>query len=305
MKTKLLSICIPTYNRCEILDESLKNIFSNPEFDSSRVEVIVSDNCSTDATKEVVAKYPLVGYYCNDKNLGFLNLTVSLSYAKGKYIKIFNDTLSFKPGRLADMLDRIENHLNKNENVFFYANMFNNANNIIEINTIDEYFKEVSFYSTWSANFGLWFDDFQKIRRTHDEYISLLFPHLNLNYKIIKNGKKSVIYFDDLFEVSVPKMKGGHNVFETIVNEYLFIVKKEKLQQFFTYEIEKYRVCRYLIYPTLISLMIKDKKNYSYDTNGAFLVIFNKYWYEPYLYPMLLIFFLKKISNFKINFFKS
>ena len=73
MKTILLSICIPTYNRSKTLENTLNSLFSNPEFDSNKIEVIVSDNCSTDDTAQVVAKYPLVKYYCNKENVKDLN----------------------------------------------------------------------------------------------------------------------------------------------------------------------------------------------------------------------------------------
>jgi abequosyltransferase len=65
MNTILLSICIPTFNRSEVLDNTLNSLFSNSEFNSNQIEVIVSDNCSTDNTVQVVTKYPLVKYYRN------------------------------------------------------------------------------------------------------------------------------------------------------------------------------------------------------------------------------------------------
>ena len=55
-KQPLLSICIPTYNRAEYLEGALKNIVTDSAFDS-RVEVIISDNASTDNTQEVGKKY--------------------------------------------------------------------------------------------------------------------------------------------------------------------------------------------------------------------------------------------------------
>lgn len=52
-KRPLLSICIPTYNRAEILDKTLFLLFSNPDFNVDEIEVVVSDNCSTDHTKQL------------------------------------------------------------------------------------------------------------------------------------------------------------------------------------------------------------------------------------------------------------
>ena len=134
--------------------------------------------------------------------------------------------------------------------------------------------------------------NFNKIENKN-RYASLHFPQLEWMYSIVKNGKETVIYFEDLFEVTVPNKKGGYNVFKTFVKDYLDIVKREKLD-FFTYEIEKYRLCRFFIYPWLLTLFVSNIDNYNFDTKGVFKIIFKKYWYEPYLYPILLMFFYKK-----------
>ena len=43
----VLSICIPTYNRCEYLMNNLQHICEHQEYD---FEIIISDNASTDDT---------------------------------------------------------------------------------------------------------------------------------------------------------------------------------------------------------------------------------------------------------------
>ena len=46
-----LSICIPTYNRSEVLKESLMQLL---KYEGDDIEVVISDNCSPDNTEEVV-----------------------------------------------------------------------------------------------------------------------------------------------------------------------------------------------------------------------------------------------------------
>jgi abequosyltransferase len=295
MKSKLLSICIPTYNRCDILDVTLNKLFSNPDFDNNSIEVIVSDNCSSDNTREIVAKYPFVKYYCNQKNNSFFNLTTVLSYATGKYVKLFNDTFSFKKNALKQMLYRIKLHQNDCENLFFYPNFIHNQNTSKKINSISSFFYECSYNSTWTAAIGFWRQDFDKII-DKNKYAPLHFPQLEWMYNIVKNGKKTKIYFEDLFDVAIPSKKGGYNVFKTFVTDYLNIVKQEKLS-LYIYELEKYRLCRYFIYPWLQTLLINDTDHYNFDTKGVFKIIFKKYWYEPYLYPILLLFWIKKLRT--------
>ncbi|MDO9276314.1 MAG: glycosyltransferase family 2 protein [Lutibacter sp.] len=295
MNNKLLSICIPTYNRCELLDEALSKLFSNNEFDSNSIEVIVSDNCSTDNTAEVVSKYPLVRYFCNSENVRDRNFSIVLGYATGSYIRLFNDTLSFKDGALKMMLERIEKHLEDNCNLFFYGNMFLNKNSHKEVNSKKIFFKTVSFFTTWIANFGVWRKDFVNII-DKDRYVELQFVQVNWTYRILEKNKKTLIYFDDLFTVNTPNKKGGYNVFDTFVNKYLFIIKQECFS-LFDYEIEKFRLCKYFIYPWFITLFVENKPNFSFDTKGAIGIILKKYWYEPYLYPMLLVFWIKKLRR--------
>ncbi|MBS7231925.1 glycosyltransferase family 2 protein [Flavobacterium psychroterrae] len=289
----LLSLCIPTYNRAEVLDNTLKSLFSNPDFDADLIEVIVSDNCSTDNTMEVVGKYPLVKYYRNEVNVRDVNFSIALSYATGAYVRLFNDTLSFKKNCLQTIINKIAEHLQDKKNIFFYSNMFLNSNCVREVSSKEAYIAQASFGSTWIANFGVWREDFVKIENK-ERYAHLQFTQVDWTYQIVNNKKPTVIYFEDLFDVAIPNKKGGYNVFDIFVNKYLFIIKQEKLS-FFNYELEKYRLCRYFVYPWFVTLTIAKKENFDFEIKGVFKIIFKKYWYEPYFYPMLLLFFFRKL----------
>jgi abequosyltransferase len=295
MNQKLLSICIPTYNRCDVLDTTLNTLFSNPDFNPDKIEVIVSDNCSTDTTREIVAKYPLVKYYCNEKNVKDLNFAIVLGYASGKYLKLFNDTLFFKPKALGIILNRIEEHVDQDCNLFFYQNMFLNKNRKKTINSAEAYLKEVSFLSTWIANFGTWKNDFERIR-DKDRYWKLQFVQVDWSYKIVRNKKETLIYFDDYIDSITPKNKGGYNFFNTFVNNYMYIIKNENFSGF-DYEIEKFRLCNRFVFKWFNILFIKDRETYNFDTKSTYKIIFKKYWYEPYLYFLLLWFGLKKLKK--------
>lgn len=294
-KMPLLSICIPTYNRAEVLDQTLNSLFLNPEFDKNKIEVIVSDNCSTDNTAEIVGKYPLARYYRNSENIRDNNFSVVLGYATGSYIKLFNDTVSFKAKKLRGMLDKIEKHLKDGVNLFFYGNMFLHQDCQIVIDSKKSYLKEVSYLSTWIANYGVWREDFLKIE-DKIRYAELQFTQVDWSYKTVNNNKRTIIYFEDLFDVATPNKKGGYNVFDTFINKYLFIIKQENIS-LLSYEIEKYRLCRYFVYSWLITLFVNDKESFGFDTNRVFKIILKKYWYEPYLYPILLLYCLKKVRS--------
>ena len=75
MTEPLLSICIPTRNRAAFLYRTLRSITETPVFQNgNEVEVVVSDNASTDATEEIVKifteKYGnKIVYSRNDENI--------------------------------------------------------------------------------------------------------------------------------------------------------------------------------------------------------------------------------------------
>lgn len=50
----LLSICIPTYDRAELLRSALLSLAPQVKEMADEVEVIISDNCSTDSSKGAV-----------------------------------------------------------------------------------------------------------------------------------------------------------------------------------------------------------------------------------------------------------
>ena len=91
-KEIVLSICIPTYNRAECLDQCLQHIicqFNNEKIKNS-IEIVISDNASTDNTAQVVKKFQKsfanIRYFRNKKNLGIdKNIINAVIKATGTY----------------------------------------------------------------------------------------------------------------------------------------------------------------------------------------------------------------------------
>ncbi|MHB1022595.1 MAG: glycosyltransferase family 2 protein [Acidobacteriaceae bacterium] len=94
-KQPLLTIAIPTYNRSKYLAELLKTLA--PQLaGEQRVELIISDNASTDDTVSLVKRFQDEGlsarYIRNDTNLGpDGNFLQCFNEAQGKYFWIFGD----------------------------------------------------------------------------------------------------------------------------------------------------------------------------------------------------------------------
>ncbi len=89
----LLSICIPTFNRAEILRETLAHLAET--LDTS-VDIVVSNNCSSDHTVDVLEdfkkKWERFRYVRLDKEVFMTeNAIVAVSMATGKYMYMFCD----------------------------------------------------------------------------------------------------------------------------------------------------------------------------------------------------------------------
>lgn len=115
MGEPLISICIPTYNRADCLKQNLDSIvvqFNDAQI-RNKVEVIVSDNASTDNTAEIVKSYQNrfdnIRYYQNSENIGFdRNLLNVVEKSTGEYCLTIGDDDALFPDSLALLLDKIE-----------------------------------------------------------------------------------------------------------------------------------------------------------------------------------------------------
>lgn len=104
----LLTIAIPTYNREAFLRTLLASLFDQLR-DEPRVELIVSDNASTDQTQAVVAEYQKLGLRIrsmrNEVNIGSdANFLQCYEEATAKYVLIFGDDDLIVPGGVAKIL---------------------------------------------------------------------------------------------------------------------------------------------------------------------------------------------------------
>lgn len=82
-----LSICIPTYNRGNILRETIESIIAQAEQD---IEIVISDNGSADDTQEIVKelqrRFARLNYFRWDKNVGpDRNFLKAIEMAQGTY----------------------------------------------------------------------------------------------------------------------------------------------------------------------------------------------------------------------------
>ena len=108
---KLLTYCIPTYNRANYLSVSLESLIKSIEFAKANdlVEIIICDNNSTDHTSEVVNSFSSdtisIKYYRNDTNTGAMkNFYKLVNLAETPYVCLFGDDDYIEPQATTEFL---------------------------------------------------------------------------------------------------------------------------------------------------------------------------------------------------------
>jgi abequosyltransferase len=112
---KLLSLCIPTYNRAKFLEESLQAIIrSIPAEFEDKIEIVVSNNASIDDTEVLLGRFQ--EQYANldwvivqqKPNIGPSNVTKVIEYASGEFIWIIADDDIVTPTSIPLILQKIQ-----------------------------------------------------------------------------------------------------------------------------------------------------------------------------------------------------
>lgn len=226
---KYLSICIPTFNRASFLKETLDSITSQEIFKSSNiVEVVISDNLSTDRTRELcldyVQKYgEKIKYFRHEVNIEDKNFEFVLSKGKGEYLKLNNDTLAHKKNSLAFMLDVIKKNRVKKPLLFFSNGALSMEEFLIGF-SIGSFISKVSFFSTWIGGFGIWKSDFKKIKDFNRfSNMRLVQTDVILRSLVIK---KYFIVSDRVFAETISGVvKGGYSFIDVFIDNYFQLIE--------------------------------------------------------------------------------
>lgn len=323
--TPLLSICIPTYNRSKYLIETINSIVESDGFCEEEVEIIISDNCSTDNTSEVIKewtdRYANIHYFRRKQPTDFSdrNFIEVLSLGKGEYLKLNNDIVGFKPGTLKIILDKIKENLATKTPIFFHTFIHNqiskNINKLFKLNNplkelyfnnINDFINTVSTASTWIANFGCWRKHFEKIENK-DRFLHNQFMQVDWTLSILHSYKKAKVYINSFYNPFKIKKEGTVDAFNVhgkkflqIYQDYLdkgFISKK-------SYENEKRKVLMKVLIP-MLALNLTSKKHF-FQINNLFIFL-KDYKTKPYMYfsmlielPLCIIFLLLKKLFFNL-----
>lgn len=241
-KKPLLTIAIPTYNRAQYLDRCLSLIVKQTVAYEGMVELVVSDNCSTDNTEEIVNRFVANGhkirYIKNAQNIGpDGNFRQCFEVARGTYFLLFSDDDLLLNDSLQKVITLIENDefgIIYMKSYFFVSDYLLERPNrkmtgpiIIDdlkrfINTVDVWFTFISgnVVNKSLVNPNLDLGDFEKT--------NLL--QLSWTFSSLFNSSKNV-YYDDYLVAGQGDNSGGYKfcevfgskmyaIFQIFINKY-------------------------------------------------------------------------------------
>lgn len=107
----LVSIIMPSYNTAAFIAESIRSVLSQTY---ANWELLIVDDCSTDATDEVIASFlsdPRICYLKNERNSGAaVTRNRAIREAKGEWIAFLDSDDMWMPEKLERQLAFMEEH---------------------------------------------------------------------------------------------------------------------------------------------------------------------------------------------------
>ncbi|HOT27704.1 MAG TPA: glycosyltransferase [Candidatus Ozemobacteraceae bacterium] len=196
MKNPVLTICIPTYNRASFLEKTLASIVSQRVFlESNDVEIVVSDNASTDNTPEVVKQYQTMFHgkivsIRSDIPVGAnCNFERSMRYGKGEFLKLHNDSFLFLPGGVEKCLQAVRD--NGDASIIYIHGMKKLSIRERVIENVNDLVRRFSYHATWAGAYFFRRDVYEKVQGAFEQY-EPDFPHLDILLRILEEKKKVV-----------------------------------------------------------------------------------------------------------------
>jgi glycosyltransferase involved in cell wall biosynthesis len=110
-KKTTVSVCIPTYNNADMISDAIASVLGQT---FTNFELLVADNCSTDATQLIVRNFMSqdgrIRYVRHDENLGMANnFNFCIGTAQGDYVMVLGADDLLLPECLASLVTALAN----------------------------------------------------------------------------------------------------------------------------------------------------------------------------------------------------
>lgn len=292
----ILSICIPTFNRACNLKRSLDAYVNCSSF-NDEVEIIISDNASTDETQVIgedySSRYSNIKYFRNETNVKDSNFCLALDRATGVYVKLQNDNSLFLDSGVEYLKRKVKKY-QKEKPVLFFINNFGCNKELDEINcnTFEEYFVNISYNVTAILNFGAWKEDWKMVT-DRLKYTELQLNQDDWSYQIVNNKGKAIICTDKYCDYCEVGIRKGYNWFEVHVANYYKIVKPYIDRGLISESALKEEKRRYLkwLKPYIVNVYLYNIfPDWKFDYSGTFKILVCYFGSDLFFYRYILTF---------------
>ena len=286
----LLTIGIPTFNRGKYLRRCLDAI-TEQAGNNPAVEILVSDNCSTDNTKDIVEFYKNnyfnVRYFCQKENIGGSNnFKFIYTHAKGRFVVAIGDddylVQSYVPTVLAVLYQAPDISL-------LCVLASSRGNRGWKLEGMSQYIKNVSYYSAYITS-HIYRSDYVREMQLPEGLHAKFVPTLVYSLEILRNHVDFVILETALlrpgsgdfahvtpeqYDAQMKEVTGYADLGTVFIYEQMEVLKFYQKYGLSLESIEKFK------YDSLINILLVwckfvSKKTVKWQTKRVL------YWYDMY-----------------------
>jgi abequosyltransferase len=228
MLPPLVSYVIPTYNRCRLLNKCIESLILSIQASSSpeSFEIVVSNNCSTDATRKVLDDWNrrcpnIIRIYHQHLPLHpSENLRFVLSQSIGCFIKPLNDKIIANINTSRCILD-IVNSLYREKQLI--PVIFSNGHSHQEaswqiLDSFDESISIASYIITWYGSLGIWRCELE-LNNAFECACSEFLPQVDFLLEALARSGACCLCDQPLFGV-IPTRSTDYNVAKVFGRDY-------------------------------------------------------------------------------------
>ncbi|MXV51705.1 glycosyltransferase [Pedobacter sp. HMF7647] len=303
LKDPLLTISIPTYNRSLFLNRSLEYIEREIGFKEYPIELIISDNCSTDNTYEIIEKYVKRGltirYLRNNENKGpDYNIAQCYAEANGKYVLTLGDDDVLYEGAISRILEILGSE-NEYGVVFIQSSAFkegvviDRVNKMVFDNSIG-FVEKINIYSSFISS-NIVNKKFVDLNELHT-YLNTCLIQTSLIFKAILNSKTNM-YVETVLVGSQPDNTGGYDLFKVFGENFNNILDRLSYHKAGDHRVVKKIINDKLLADFFPHHIISMKRNQSKFSSTMPIQDLRKI-YVNYIYYWILILPLIKLPYF-------
>lgn len=295
LKNKNLSIAIPTFNGVRTIKKTLDTIVNN-----KNVDIVISDNCSDDGTKEILKMYASnfsnIKINFNPINIGFdNNLMKCVELCTTKYVWLLTDDDLIKDNAVAIVNNIIDNN-NDEYGLIYVDNLFeySGIKKSIFGSNPNEFFQYSKFRSGGMSsniiNRRLWNNiNFKMYPKDWPHLVYAIISLTNSNFYIHNESLKSEINLNE-----EKRWLKNSNLFN-----YLFTLKEtfDIMKNFSIYSNKTIKSSKKVLHKHIsTAIIINKKKNIKFDLKT--LIFIFKYSKKYIIKNFILLILPKRIYEF-------